>query len=142
MKMELTYEKEVVLEIAKQIRGTASCMNEIFRLTKELAESLQRDDRVSIQMLLEMRKEEMDKADSFQKSIKILVESTPVEMRTKLAIILDGRDCAELDIPEASIVTAATQEIRNTAKQTQTIDRVMSMKLAGEDSFYAQQSKQ
>lgn len=132
-----TYEKEITLELAKLIQGEVCSVEEILRLTKELEESLHRDDRVSVQMLLEMRKDEMDKVDSLQKKVEVLLDSCPLDIKAKLEQAIHGAG-SEADSAEINRVMVMMQSVKKTISQAQAIDKVMSIKLAGEDSFYAQ----
>ena len=52
---------ELLTEIAKILQKKYTHMSEISRLTNEIAEELSRDDRVSVQMTLGMRGEELEK---------------------------------------------------------------------------------
>ena len=64
--------EELLMEVLSQSRKKYGCVSEIGRMTKELAEALSRNDKVSAQLLLEMRGEEMAKADTCEKNIRLL----------------------------------------------------------------------
>ena len=51
-------EQELWTELLKQMHRRYGAVNEVFRVTKEIADALSRDDRVAAQMLLGMRQEE------------------------------------------------------------------------------------
>ena len=53
-------EQELWTELLKQMHRRYEAVNEVFRLTKEIADTLSRDDRVAAQMLLGMRQEEIE----------------------------------------------------------------------------------
>lgn len=61
--------EELLLEILKQYRKQYNHVNEICRITRDLETALQRNDTVSVQLLLGMRGEEMAEADGCRKNI-------------------------------------------------------------------------
>ena len=73
--------EELLMEVLSQSRKKYGCVSEIGRMTKELAEALSRNDKVSAQLLLEMRGEEMAKADTCEKNIRLLVEEAGIQDR-------------------------------------------------------------
>ncbi len=53
-------DQELWNELLKQAQGRYQTINEVLRVTKEIADALSRDDRVAAQMLLGMRQESLD----------------------------------------------------------------------------------
>lgn len=80
--------EELLMEVLSQSRKKYGCVSEIGRMTKELAEALSRNDKVSAQLLLEMRGEEMAKADTCEKNIRLLVEEAGIQDRERLECLL------------------------------------------------------
>ena len=131
--------EELLMEVLSQSRKKYGCVSEIGRMTKELAEALSRNDKVSAQLLLEMRGEEMAKADTCEKNIRLLVEEAGIQDRERLECLLYRK--GEYGKPdeesgqEAFLVKQNTK-IRDILKNAITVDKVVSKRMAGEESFY------
>ena len=67
-------EQELWTELLKQMHRRYGAVNEVFRVTKEIADALSRDDRVAAQMLLGMRQEEIDHLLESEEKIYMLLE--------------------------------------------------------------------
>ena len=109
-------EQELWTELLKQMHRRYEAVNEVFRLTKEIADTLSRDDRVAAQMLL---------------------ECVGLQERSEILGLLKGEREAS---PEASFEEKRIGEIgcniRRNLEKILEVDRVISVKLAGKDSFY------
>ena len=124
--------EELLMEVLSQSRKKYGCVSEIGRMTKELAEALSRNDKVSAQLLLEMRGEEMAKADTCEKNIRLLVEEAGIQDREY------GKPEEESG-QEAFLVKQINDvntKIRDILKNAITVDKVVSKRMAGEESFY------
>ena len=112
-------------------------MSEISRLTNEMAEELSRDDRVSVQMTLGMRGEELEKVRECDHKLHLFINSVPPDLREWLTDVLKGKGSSSEEYgKEGSLVTRVAVNIRNVWEKTMTIDRHMNKRLAGADSFY------
>lgn len=142
MGMEENY-SELLLEIAKLLQKKYTCMSEIGRLTEEMAEELSRDDRVSVQMTLGMRGEELEKMQDCNKHLSLFVENVPPGLRGWLAEALEGKgeELSEYG-KEGMLVMRLAASIRTAWEKTMAIDRHMNKRLAGADSFYADKQNQ
>ena len=126
--------EELLMEVLSQSRKKYGCVSEIGRMTKELAEALSRNDKVSAQLLLEMRGEEMAKADTCEKNI---------QDRERLECLLYRK--GEYGKPEEESgqeailvkqINDVNTKIRDILKNAITVDKVVSKRMAGEESFY------
>ena len=136
--------EELLLEILKQYRKQYNHVNEICRITRDLETALQRNDTVSVQLLLGMRGEEMAEADGCRKNIRILSENVQEEDRERMERLL----CAEPEVirmeegltrQESSFLNQISdmhQKIQGILKAVVEVDKVLSKKLAGEKSYY------
>ena len=130
-------ENEMLHEIMKQMQKKYTCVSEIYRLTKEVGASLSRDDRVSVQMILAMRQEEMNEADECDKSIELLIESIPIEEQYNIRELLEHKDISETDSVEYKKVIEMKRNIKAILERCIHLDKVMSTRIAGKDSFYS-----
>lgn len=129
---------ELLLEIAKMLQKKYTYMSEINRLTEEMAEELSRDDRVSVQMTLGMRGDEIEKMKDCNRCLNLFLDSAPVELREWLLKTLDGKGDGSGEYgKEGMLVARLAGSIRTSWEKTLTIDRHMNKRLAGADSFYA-----
>lgn len=135
--MEENY-SELLLEIAKMLQKKYTYMSEINRLTEEMAEELSRDDRVSVQMTLGMRGEEIEKMRDCNRHLSLFIDSAPLELKEWLMRTLDGKGAESGKYgKEGMLVSRLAGSIRTAWEKTMTIDRHMNKRLAGADSFYA-----
>ncbi len=139
--MEENY-SELMLEIAKLLQKKYTCMSEINRLTEEMAEELSRDDRVSVQMTLGMRGEEIEKMQDCNKHLSLFVENVPPDMKDWLVKVLEGGQGSPKYGKEGMLVMRLAASIRTAWEKTMAIDRHMNKRLAGADSFYADKQNQ
>lgn len=129
---------ELLHEIAKMLQKKYTYMSEINRLTEEMAEELSRDDRVSVQMTLGMRGEEIEKMQDCNRHLNLFVDNAPSELKEWLLKTLDGKGSESGGYgKEGMLVARLAESIRTAWEKTMTIDRHMNKRLAGVDSFYA-----
>ncbi|MCI8453623.1 MAG: hypothetical protein HFE84_03280 [Lachnospiraceae bacterium] len=135
--MEELY-KELLLEVTKVLQKRYNHMAEARRLTEEIAGELQRDDRVNVQMLLEMRETEINALRENDRSLRLLLENTPGGMGRWLEEAVAGKMLPEsADEPEKARLLRLAVSIRSAWEKTMLVDRRMNMRLGGRDSFYA-----
>ncbi len=134
--MEQNY-GELLTEIAKILQKKYAHMSEISRLTTEMAEELSRDDRVSVQMTLGMRGEELEKVRECDHKLHLFLSSVPPELREWLTEVIAGKvGSSEKYGKEGMLIVRLAGNTRTVWERTMTIDRHMNKRLAGADSFY------
>lgn len=134
-------EKEGLLEeIMQQMQRKYMQFIEIEKLTKELGDTLSRGDRESVQLLLEMRQDEMNKADSTQKDIETILSAVDSDTASEIRGWLDEKKelSADEDGFEAKKIKELSVQTRKSLERTISIDRIISQKLAGKDSYYSE----
>lgn len=129
-------QNELLTELLKLEQRNYMELVEIERLTKELADILSRNDRDSVQLLLEMRKNEMDRTSETKRKIYAILEAVDSEERNKLAALLNGCEPEESDDELAQRLVLVSRQMQSVLERTIDIDKVISRKLAGKDSFY------
>ena len=123
-------------EVLKLTYGRLKHLNEIFRLTREMASALDRNDRVSAQMLIEMRGEEMEAVASGLRKMHIREEQMPSELRDEIRRLLSGI-LDEQEDQDAVRLAEIARNCKSVLDQTIAIDQGMNKKVAGSDSYYA-----
>lgn len=130
--------EELLMEILKQSKRNFNHVNEIYRLTRELGDALSRNDKVSAQMLLGMRGEEMAGADSCKRNIQLLLEQTGIQDEDRLECLLSesGDGNPENCMKIIKQIRDISDKARNILRDTIAVDKQVSRKLAGEESYY------
>jgi hypothetical protein len=129
-------ENVMLVEIMKQLQKKYNCINEIYNLTKEVAEALSRDDRVSVQLVLGMRQDEMNKADGCDKAIELLIQSMEMEEQYQIRESLKKNNNIIFEGLEYKKIMEINNNIRTVVGRCVNLDKVMSKRMAGQDSFY------
>lgn len=130
-------EQELWTEILKQMHRRYGAVNEVFRLTKEIADALSRDDRVAAQMLLGMRQGEIEHLSESEEKIYILLQCVGQQERADILAFLKGeREASKEASFEEKKIGEIGNNIRRNLEKIVELDRVVSVKLAGKDSFY------
>lgn len=130
-------EESIMMEILKQYQKKYSIVTEIYRLTEEIGELLSKDDRVSSQLVLAMRQEEMSKADRCSDSLGILEDVMVQGDREHLRHLLDSEEGAKLaETWEEKKIIEICNNIQQTLLRTAEIDKRISQRIAGKESFY------
>ncbi|MGC6172992.1 hypothetical protein [Lacrimispora sp. 38-1] len=129
-------EESMLLEILKEMQKKYQCMAEIERITREIGEFLSRNDQTSVQMLLGMRQEEMDKADMFTKNINCLISVLPPEEAAKVDNLVKGQENWNPNEQISEKIMEKGKNIQHILKRTIEIDRHISTRIAGTHSFY------
>ena len=125
--------QELLSEILKRVQRNYRHVVEIERLTKELGNALSRNDHDSAQLLLKMRGDEMDEATQSKQEIQTLVHDVGEEERSAVEAWLKGDDCKGF---EAVKIQELSSQIRQAIKRTIVLDKAISSRMAGEDSYY------
>lgn len=124
--------EELMLRLAQ--REYRKCC-EVEELTGQMAEVLDRDDQVSLGMLLEMRGEAMSEIGKIRREREILLEASN-ERRGRLADLMQGVALSSMTRVEERILSLA-KSTREALSRAQQYDRRVSARLAGDKSFYS-----
>lgn len=129
---------QTLMEVAKILQKKYNCMSEIFSLTEEAAQALGRDDKVSVQMILGMRGEEMDRIRECDKNVGLFRDGMPPELADWLSEALEGKLPVTEDPygKEGAVILRIAANTRSVWERTMVVDRRMNMRLSGKDSFY------
>lgn len=127
---------ELMSEILRRVQRNYMHMVEIERLTKELGDSLSRNDQESAQLLIKMRQEEMDKVSEAKEEILLITQSVPAEDKQKIEMWLKGKAEEEPTGFEAGKIVELSSQTMQVLNRTIAIDKMINMKLAGKESYY------
>nr|WP_314462354.1 hypothetical protein [uncultured Clostridium sp.] len=129
-------EDSILMEILKEMQKKYQCMAEIERITREVGEFLSRNDQTSVQMLLGMRQDEMDKADIFYKNIECLISVLSPAEAVKVEDWVKGQENWNPNGQISEKIIEKGKNIQQILKRTIEIDRSISTRIAGTHSFY------
>jgi hypothetical protein len=129
-------EDAMLIEILKEVQKKYQCLMDIERITREIGEALSRNDRTSVQILLGMRQEEMDSGDISERNIQCLMSVLPLEDVSKISNWLRGKEDGNKESLLEQKLIERGKSNQMLLKRTIELDRHISMRLAGEDSYY------
>lgn len=113
------------------MRKKFNYINEIFRITQEIGEALNRNDGYSAELLLDMRKNEMEGVDACNEEIDKLVSSLPEQDRKIFFELTKGKE----ENNNLNQIQEKTLELRNMIRgvlaKTIEIDKIINIKIKG-----------
>ena len=112
-----------------------SLCGEIEDLTKELAEAMDRDDQVSIGMVLKMRGQTMAEVDKAVRERRLVLNAAG-EGKERLQKLTTGQEVPDMTETEKRILRLFESR-RLILERAAGLDRKISKRLAGEKSFYS-----
>lgn len=129
-------EDDMLMEMLKEMQKKYQCFTEIERITKDIGDALARNDRTLVQILLGMRQEEIDQAEMSERNIHILLSFIPTDEANQVINWIKG---SQENMPENPMIKKLVEKgnsIQMLLKRTIELDRHISTRLAGKDSFY------
>ena len=130
--------KELLSQILIRVQRNYTRVVEIERLTKELGDTLSRDDRESARLLLKMRGDEMNRVGQTKEEIQMILHALGEEDQKELRELLTGEKVPPPDDYEAKKIAELSHQLSQALERTILIDQRISSKLAGKDSYYAE----
>lgn len=128
-------QEELLTEILKRVQRNYKHMVEIERVTKELGDAMSRNDQESVQLLMKMRQEELERFGESKQEIQLLIEAGGEE-KEKIRSWLMGEDRYEPENFEARKIKELSSQLLQILKRTIGIDKVLNLKVTGKDSYY------
>lgn len=129
--------EKVVMDALVQMKRTGNLLNELEDLTRQLGESIDRNDQVSTQMLIAMREEPLGKLQDADKALRDQLELLPDRGEAALlAAMLNGGPPAEPAERTQQMLCEQVAVNRRRLKQIIELDRALSQRLGREKSAY------
>ncbi len=127
--------EELFTEILKRVQRNYVHIVEIERITKEMADALSRNDQESVQLLIKMRQDELERFMEAKHEIQMLI-GVGGEDKEKLKSWLNGESKYQpKEFGEKKILELSCQ-LQQALKRTIDIDKVFNSRVAGKDSYY------
>lgn len=116
-----------------QVKRMGNLLNEVQDLSQQLAEAIDRDDKVSVEMLVNMRREPIGKLVDAEDVLADQVSSLPPEDGARLLALLGG---APPQCEEEKTLAELVGSNRRRLEQALSLDKRLNQKLARENSVY------
>lgn len=129
-------DEKTVMDALVQMKRTGNLLNELTDLTQQLGQAIDRDDQVSIQMLVAMREEPLAKLQAADQALREQLEALPDrEEAAQLAAVLNG---GPVEDGERTLKMLCDQVALNQRrlKQVMDLDRVLNQRMGREKSAY------
>ena len=126
-------EASALLDAHVQLKRSYASLNEALDLTRQLADAVDRDDQVTVQMLVAMRQEPTDKLAAAHEALSQQKAALPAQDRERLTALLKGAAAEE---PAENALAGQVGLNQRVLKQLVDLDRVVNRKLTREKSIY------
>lgn len=130
--------KDDWLELTVLERKKYNYLTEVQDVSRQLAESLDRNDQVSARMLVTMREDPIRQLAEVDSAEKLRLGAFPQEDRDRAEALRRGEPSRE---DGERIFSEQAGKTRRLLEQVVELDRRISTRMAGENSFYHQQLK-
>lgn len=122
-----------MLDALVQVKRMGNLLSEVQDLSRQLAEAIDRDDRVSMEMLVAMRQEPIDKLMETEDVLDDQASSLPPEEGARLLALLAG---APPQAEEEKMLSELVASNRRRLEQVVALDKRLNQKLGREKSAY------
>lgn len=122
-----------LLDAQVQTKRIYGLLNEAMELSRQMAEAMDRDDQVAIQMLVSMREEPVRKLRQARQALEEQRDALEPETARRLSQLLNG-EAAETEAEAPLAAQVGTN--RRLLEQLLDLDRVLNRKLTREESIY------
>ena len=122
-----------LLDAHVQAKRIYNLLNEVMDVSRQMAEAMDRDDQVAIQMLVSMREEPVHRLRQARRALEEQRDALEPEEALRLTQLLNGEEAkTEAEAPLAAQIGAN----RRLLEQVLELDRVLNRKLTREKSIY------
>ncbi len=126
------------LDLTVLERKKYNYLSEVMDLSQQMGEALDRNDQVSVRMLLSLRQDPILQLEELKRSIQMKQESIPAEDRKRLAELL-AEAAPENEAEERYARQAGAA--RRLLERVIEVDRRLNRRLAGDASFYGKDGR-
>ena len=129
-------DEKTVMDALVQMKRTGNLLNELWDLTQQLGQSIDRNDQVSTQMIINMREDPLGKLQSTDLAIRDQMEALSREDAALLAAMLNGGPPADPAQKPQQMLCEQVASNRRRLKQVQDLDRILNQRLGRDRSVY------
>lgn len=124
--------EKTVMDALVQMKRTGNLLNELEDLTRQLGQAIDRNDQVSMQMLVAMREEPLEKLQAADRAVREQLEVLPEEA-PELAALLNGAPPAQPGERTQQMLCDQVASNRRRLKQIMELDAVLGQRLGRGD---------
>lgn len=125
--------EKAVMDALVQMKRTGNLLNELEDLTQQMAQAIDRNDQVSVQMLVAMREEPLEKLQAADRAVREQLEALPEEAE-ELAALLNGGPPAQPGERTQQMLCDQVAANRRRLKQIIELDTLLGQRLGRADS--------
>lgn len=126
-------EQDRLAKALVQSKRMGNLLNEVLDLSQQMAEALDRDDQVAVEMLIAMRQEPIGKLEEVKRALEEQAGGLEPEEALRLSLLLNG---AEPEEPEEQALAAQVAVNSRRLKRVLELDRVLNPKVTRGKSIY------
>ena len=131
--------EKTVMDALVQMKRTGNLLNELEDLTRQMGEAIDRNDQVSLEMLIAMREEPLGKLQEVDQAIRDQLELLTDRLEAaQLASMLNGGPPADLDMRVQQQLCDQVMTNNRRLKRIMELDQQLNERLARENSVYRQ----
>ena len=133
--------EKTVMDALVQMKRTGNLLNELEDLTRQMGEIIDRNDQVSLQILIAMREEPLGKLQAADQAIRDQLELLADKLEAaQLASMLNGGPPADSNVRTQQLLCEQVASNNRRLKQIMELDQQLNQRLGRED-FAHWQSK-
>ncbi len=126
-------DKSVFLDAQVQAKKMHTLLNEVLDLTVQMADAADRGDEITIQLLLGMRADPIEKLNVVRQSLQQLQHALPASDRSYLADLLNG---GAAKTPEEEPLAEQVSVNKRLYAQVLSLDQRLNQKVTRDESVY------
>jgi len=126
-------EQDHLAKALVQSKRMGNLLNEVLDLSQQMAEALDRDDQVAVEMLIAMRQEPIGKLEEVKRALEEQAGALEPEEALRLSLLLNG---AEPEEPEEQALAVQVAVNSRRLKRVLELDRVLNPKVTRGKSIY------
>ena len=131
--------QKTVMDALVQMKRMGNLLNELEDLTRQMGETIERNDQVSLQMLIAMREEPLGKLQAADQAVRDQLELLADKMEAaQMASMLNGGPPADSDDRTQQQLCEQVAANNRRLKQIMELDRRLNQRLGREDPAYRQ----
>ena len=131
--------EKTVMDALVQMKRTGNLLNELEDLTRQIGQSIDRNDQVSLQMLIAMREEPLGKLQAADQALRDQLELLTDKLEAaQLASMLNGGLPADPDVRAQQQLCEQVASNNRRLKQIIELDQQLNQRLGRENSAYRQ----
>ena len=129
-------QEKTVMDALVQMKRIGNLLNELWDLTQQLGQCIDRNDQVSTQLLINMREDPLGKIEDTDQALRDQLDALEGEDFTALRSMLNGGPPADPAQKAQTMLCEQVASNRRRLKQITDLDRRLNQRLAREKSAY------